>query len=90
MIAPSVVWFLNFAICSKHRDQVCSKGTKIGSSNKEAFPLLVKNDREVLVSCLPWKCVSTAISAGVDIPDVPGCHLLHQVSSQGGSQKLLH
>ena len=88
MIAPSVVWFLNLVICSKHKDQVCSKETKIGSSNEEAFPLLVKNNREVLVSCLPWKCVPTAISGRADIPDVPGCHLLHQVSSQGGSQKL--
>ena len=89
MIAPLVVWFLNLVICSKHKDQVCSKETKIGSSNEKAFPLLVKNNREVLVSCVPWKCVPTAISGGVDIPDVPGCHLLHRVISQGGSQKLL-
>ena len=63
-------------------------GDQNWSSNEEAFPLLVKNNRGVLVSCLPWKCVPTAISGGVDIPDVPGCHLLHQVSAQGGSQKL--
>ena len=28
-----------------------------------------------LVSCCPWKCVPAAIS-GVDIPEVPRCHLL--------------
>ena len=36
-----------------------------------------------------WKCVPTAISHGVDIPEVPGCHLLQQMSSQWGSQKLV-
>ena len=64
----------------KHQDQVCSKENKLSSSNQEAFPLVVKNNGEVLVPCLPWKCVPTAIS-GVDIPDVSCCHLLHQVSS---------
>ena len=34
------------------------------------------------------KCVPTAVS-GVDISEVPGCHLLQQMSSQWGSQKLL-
>ena len=36
-----------------------------------------------------WKCIPTTISGGVDIFEVPGCHLLQQVSSQRGSQKLL-
>ena len=39
--------------------------------------------------CCTWKCVPTAISCGVDISEVPGCHLLRQMSSQWGSQKLL-
>ena len=81
MIAPSVVWFLNLVIFSKHQDQVYSKETKLGSNNQEASPLAVKNNREVLVPCLTWKNVPTAISDGVDIPDVPGCQLLHEVSS---------
>ena len=36
-----------------------------------------------------WKCVPIAIYDGVDISEVPGCHLLRQISSQWGSQKLL-
>ena len=36
----------------------------------------------VLLSCHAWKCVPTAISGGVDISEVPGCHLFRQMSSQ--------
>ena len=36
-----------------------------------------------------WKSIPTAISGGVYISEVPECHLLRQVSSQWGSQKLL-
>ena len=79
MIAPLVVWFLNLVIFSKHQYQVYSKETKLGSNNQEA--LAVKNNRKVLVPCLTWRRVSTAISGGVDIPDVPECQLLHEVSS---------
>ena len=32
-------------------------------------------------------CVHTAISGSVDISEVPGCHLLRQISCQWGSQK---
>ena len=39
--------------------------------------------------CCIWKCVPIAISGGVDISEVPGCHLLQQISSWQGSQKLL-
>ena len=39
--------------------------------------------------CGAWKCVPTAISGGVDISKVRGCHLLQQILSQLGSQKLL-
>ena len=36
----------------------------------------------ILVPCCKWKCVPTAIFGGVDISEVPGCHLLQQMSSQ--------
>ena len=36
----------------------------------------------VLVSCRAWKCFPTAISRGVDISEVSGCHLSRQMSSQ--------
>ena len=39
--------------------------------------------------CCAWKCVPTAISDGVDISEIPQCHLLRQMSSQRGSQKSL-
>ena len=81
MIAPLVVQFLNLVIFSKHQDQVYSKETKLGSNNQEASPLAIKNNRKVLVPCLTWKNVPTAISGGVDNLDVPGCQLLHEVSS---------
>ena len=65
-----------------------SKETKLGSSNQEASPWAGKNIRIVLVPCCAWKCIPTAISGGVDIFKVLGCHLLWQMSSQWGSQKL--
>ena len=39
--------------------------------------------------CRAWKCIPTAISRGVDISEVPGCHLLRKMNSQCWSQKLL-
>ena len=66
-----------------------SKETKLGSSNQKAFPSAGKNTWILLVPCRTWKCVPTAISGGVDISKVPGCHLLRQMSSQRESQKLL-
>ena len=69
-----------------------SKETKLESSNQEASPSASKNTRVVLVPCScnhKWKCVPTAISGGVDISEVSGCHLLWQMCSQWGSQKLL-
>ena len=53
-----------------------SKETKLRSNNQEASLSAGKNIRVVLVPCCTWKCVTTAISGGVGIPDVPGCHLL--------------
>ena len=59
-----------------------SKETKLESSDQEASPSAGKNTRIVLVPCRAWKCVPTAISGGVDISEVLGCHLLRQMSSQ--------
>ena len=57
-----------------------SKETKFESSGQDAFQLASKNTRIVLVPCCAWKCVSTAISGGVDISKVPGRYLLQQMS----------
>ena len=65
-----------------------SKETELGSRDQEASPSAGKNTRMPLVPCRAWKCVPTAISRGVDISEVPECHLLRQMSSQWGSQKL--
>ena len=59
-----------------------SKETKLGSSDPKASPSAGKNTRVVLMPYCAWTCVLTAISAGVDISDVPGCHLLWQMMSQ--------
>ena len=57
-----------------------SKETKLGSTDQEASPSAGKNTGVVLVPCHAWKCVPTAISGGVDVSEVHGCHLLRQVS----------
>ena len=54
-----------------------SKDTKLGSSHYKASP---ENTGIVLVPFRALKCVLTAISGGVDIFDVPGCHLLRHMS----------
>ena len=58
-----------------------SKEIQLGSSDQEASPSAGKNTGIVLVPCRAWKCVLTAISGGVDIFEVPGNHLLRQMSS---------
>ena len=68
-----------FPSCTVPRD---SKETELGSSDQEAFPSVGKNTTIVLVPCHAWKCVLTAVSGGADISEVPGCHLLRQMSSQ--------
>ena len=65
------------------------KETKFGGGNQEVTPLAGKKNRVVLVSWPPWKSVPTAISGSVDFSEFPGCHLLHQMNSQWGSQKTL-
>ena len=45
-----------------------SKEMELGSSDQEASPSAGKNTGTVLVPCRAWKCISTAISSGVDSP----------------------
>ena len=59
-----------------------SKETEFGSSNQDTSQSPGKNSKIVLVLCRTWKCVPTAISGGVDIFKIPGCHLSQQMSSQ--------
>ena len=59
-----------------------SKEIQLGSSDQEASPTAGKNTGIDLVPCRAWKCVLTAISVGVDIFEVPGNHLLRQMSSK--------
>ena len=59
-----------------------STETELGSSDQEASPSAGKNTGIVLVPCCALKCVRTAISSGVDISEVPGCHLLRWMNSQ--------
>ena len=60
-----------------------SKEAELGSSDdQEAPPSTGKNTGVVLVPCYAWKCVPTAVSVGVDISEVPECHLLRQMSSR--------
>ena len=43
-----------------------------------------KNTRVILTSCRAWNCVTTAISSGMDISEVPGSHLLQQMHLSEG------
>ena len=56
-----------------------SKETEPGNSDQEAFPSAGRNNGIVLVPCHAWKCVPTAIPGGVDISEIPGCHLLQPI-----------
>ena len=58
-----------------------SKETELGSSNQNASPSAGKNTGVVLVPCSRTEMRPTAISGGADISEVPGCHLLQQMSS---------
>ena len=53
-----------------------SKETKLRSSNQKVFPSAGKTTGVVLVPCSTWECVPIVISSGIDISEVPGCHLL--------------
>ena len=65
------------------------KKIQLGSSNEEPPPSAGKNTRVTLVPCHTWKCVTIAGFGGVDISEVPECHLFWQISSQWGSHKSL-
>ena len=68
-----------FSGCSVRPD---SKESKRESSNQETSPSASKNTGVLLVQFHAWKCVPLAISGGVDVSEVPGCHLFRQISSQ--------
>ena len=53
-----------------------SKEIELGSSDQEVSASAGENNEVVLVPYGTWKCVSTAISGGVEVSEVPGCHLL--------------
>ena len=55
---------------------------RLVGSDHEASPLTGKNTGVVLVALHTWKCVSTAISNGVDISEARRCHLLRHMNSQ--------
>ena len=93
MIAISVIAhpFLTFSNRTYHLEStgiglasctVLPDSKEIGSRVQEGSPSADKNTGVVLVPCCACKCVPTAISIGVDISEVPGCHLLRQMSSQ--------
>ena len=53
-----------------------SKDTELGSNDQEASPSAVKKSGVVLVPLLRMEAHPAATWGGVDISDVPGCHLL--------------
>ena len=59
-----------------------SKETKLRSSKQEASASAGKNTGVVFVPSSHMEVIPTAISGGVGISEVPGCHLLQQMSSQ--------
>ena len=65
-----------------------SKKAELGNSDQKASPSVGKNTRIVLVLCRTRTHGPTAICVGVNIFEVPGCHLLQLMSSQWESQKL--
>ena len=67
---------------------LCRK-TELRSSDQEGSSLVGKNTGIVLESCPTWKCIPTTIPDSGEICEVPGCHLLQQMSSQLGTQNLL-
>ena len=57
-----------------------SKETKLFNSSQKASASAGKNTGIVVVPCHTWKYAPTAILGGVDISEIPGCHLLRQMS----------
>ena len=59
-----------------------SKETELKSSDSEASPSVDKNSRVVLVPCSCMEVHPCRYFWGVDISEIPGCHLLQQMSCQ--------
>ena len=55
---------------------------ELGSRDQEASPSAGKNTEAVLVPCSRMEVRPYSSSGGVDISEVPGCHLLRKMSSQ--------
>ena len=60
-------------VFSLHSAGLIVRRTKLGRNDQEASPSVGKNTGVVF---------PTRMSGGVNISDVPGCHLLRQMSSQ--------
>ena len=60
-------------VFSLHSAGLTVRRTKLGRNDQEASPSVGKNTGVVF---------PTGMSGGVNISDVPGCHLLRQMSSQ--------
>lgn len=58
-----------------------SKEAELENSIKKASASAGKNSSVVLVPYFTWKFVPEAIPGVVDIPEVPGCHLLKHMNS---------
>ena len=56
--------------------------TNLGIRDQEASLSASINTRLISVPCYAWKCVPTAISDSVGIPEVPASNLFQQMSSQ--------
>ena len=63
-----------------------SQETKLESSGQEASSSAGTITGVLLILCRTWKNVPKAISDGIYIPEVPGCHLVRQMSCHKGSQ----
>ena len=59
-----------------------SKETELGSSDQETSPSAGKTTGVVLVPCSRMEVHPYSYFHAVDISEVPGCHLLQQMSSQ--------
>ena len=68
-----------FSGCTVLRD---SKETELVISDQEASPSASKDTEVISVPCRAWKCAPTVISGGLDISEVPQCHLLRKMSCQ--------
>ena len=68
-----------FSGCTMSLD---NKEAKLGCSNQETSLSAGINTGVGLVPFHAWKCVLAADFSCMNLPEVPGCHLLQQMSSQ--------